>query len=900
MKRFGALFALALVACLTIAGCGGGGKKTTQTTKPTATLTSISVASTGAATSVAAGATLQLTATGHYSDGTTATLTSVSWASSDGTLASLSVSGMLTALKAGSVTVTATKGAVSGNMVINVTQATLSSIAVSGGSSLAAGSTEQLTAQGTYSDSTTGSLTTQATWQSSDATVATVSNSGLLTALQAGSVTVTATMGSVSGTASVVVNAVSVSSITISPALFSIASGQNQQLTAQAVYPDGTSQDVTSQVTWSSSATNVATVSGTGLVSGVSAGTSTITATLGSVSRTAVATVTAAQLNSIIVTPATASIATGQTQAFAANGIFSDGSSTDITNSVAWTSSAISFVTIDPTGLGTGVSAGTATVTATSGTVSGTASLTVTAAVLNSIDIAPDDQYIPIGGQFPLVLTGSYSDNTTQTLTNAVWSSSDPTIASVDPVSGVVTGVSDSNGNPVTITATADGMSNTTSVYITAAVAESLTLTPTTASIASGTTQQYSVDAIYSDGSIQPLTAGLSWASSSASTASISALGLATGIAAGQSTITVTYGSMSATATLTVTPATLTSIVVTPVTTVVGVKGNVQFTATGVFTDNSTQDLSSQAAWSSSVASVALISNTGLATGLSAGATTITANYGGLSGSATLNVSTATLISITVTPANPIVPPHSKIQLTATGNFSDGSHLVLSGVSWRTSSAKYAMVSGSGVVRTKKSSNKVVPVSASLNGITGTTQLTITSMTVQSLSLTPSNATMAVGTTQPFALIGTFSDGVTTVDLTPSARWQTSNYHYAVINRSGIATGLGAGSVTITGSYQNLTPATTTLTVSNATIQSITVTPASPTIALGSMQQFAAMGLFSDGSTQDITAVSQWTSSTPTVAVMNKTGRAFSATHGQTNINATYKGTTGTTLLTVN
>jgi uncharacterized protein YjdB len=900
MKRFGALFALALVACLTIAGCGGGGKKTTQTTKPTATLTSISVASTGAATSVAAGATLQLTATGHYSDGTTATLTSVSWASSDGTLASLSVSGMLTALKAGSVTVTATKGAVSGNMVITVTQATLASIAVSGGSSLAAGSTEQLTAQGTYSDSTTGSLTTQATWQSSDATVATVSNAGLLTALKAGTVTITATMGSVSGTASVVVNAASVSSITISPALFSIASGQNQQLTAQAVYPDGTSQDVTSQATWSSSATNVATVSGTGLVSGVSAGTSTITATLGSVSRTAVATVTTAQLNSIIVTPSTASIATGQTQAFAANGIFSDGSSTDITNSVIWTSSAINFATIDPTGLATGVSAGTATVTATSGTVSGTASLTVTAAVLNSIDIAPDDQYIPIGGQFPLVLTGSYSDNTTQTLTNAVWSSSDPTIASVDPVSGVVTGVSDSNGNPVTITATADGMSNTTSVYITAAVAESLTLTPTTSSIASGTTQQYSVDAIYSDGSIQPLTAGLSWASSSASTASISALGLATGIAAGQSTITVTYGSMSATATLTVTPATLTSIVVTPVTTVVGVKGNVQFTATGVFTDNSTQDLSSQAAWSSSVASVALISNTGLATGLSAGATTITANYGGLSGSATLNVSTATLISITVTPANPIVPPHSKIQMTATGNFSDGSHLVLSGVSWRTSSAKYAMVSGSGVVRTKKSSNKVVPVSASLNGITGTTQLTITSMTVQSLSLTPSNATMAVGTTQPFALIGTFSDGVTTVDLTPSARWQTSNYHYAVINRSGIATGLGAGSVTITGSYQNLTPATTTLTVSNATIQSITVTPASPTIALGSMQQFAAMGLFSDGSTQDITAVSQWTSSTPTVAVVNKTGRAFSATHGQTNINATYKGTTGTTLLTVN
>ena len=62
---------------------------------------------------------------------------------------------------------------------------------------------------------------------------------------------------------------------------------------------------------------------------------------------------------------------------------------------------------------------------------------------------------------------------------------------------------------------------------------------------------------------------------------------------------------MTATASLTVTTATLTNIVVTPVTTVVGINGNVQFTATGVFTDNSTQDLTSQVVWSSSNASFA-------------------------------------------------------------------------------------------------------------------------------------------------------------------------------------------------------------------------------------------------------------------------------------------------------
>jgi hypothetical protein len=210
------------------------------------------------------------------------------------------------------------------------------------------------------------------------------------------------------------------------------------------------------------------------------------------------------------------------------------------------------------------------------------------------------------------------------------------------------------------------------------------------------------------------------------------------------------------------------------------------------------------------------------------------------------------------------------------------------------------MVNGTGILRTKKSTSKAVTVYASLNGVTGQTGVTITSMTIQSVALTSATSTIAVGTSVPFKLTGTFSDGVTTVDLTASARWQTSNWQDAVINRQGVATGVASGTVTITGSVSGQNPATMDLTVSNATIQSISVTPANATVALGSMQQFAASGLFSDGSTQDITANSTWTSSTPTVAVVNQNGVASSATHGQTNINATLKGVTGSTLLSVN
>jgi uncharacterized protein YjdB len=988
MKRISLLFGFALVFCIALSGCGGGhsSKTTPPGTSTTPTLVSITVTGAGSATSVPVGSTLQLSAQGKYSDGSTSDLTSqVTWTLSDSSMASVGAAGLLTAKKNGSVITIATKDSVSGTLALTVTKAAVTSIAVSGGASLAAGLTEQLAAQGTYTDKSTQTVTTQVTWQSSDATIATVSGAGVLTALKPGSVVITASIGTVSGTLSVVVNAATLASITvngsslasgsteqlsatgvysdastqnltsqvtwqssdatiasvsasgfltalkagsvtvtaslgavsgsgvivvnaptlsamtISPASFSIASGQNQQLTAQGVYSDGTSHDVTSQVTWASNNGGVASVTG-GLVTGVSAGSATITATLGSVSKTASATVTAALLQSINVSPATSSVATGQSQAFTAYGLFSDGSTTDITNSVTWNSNAANVATVNPTGLATGVGAGSATITATSGSASGFATLTVTSAVLTSVDISPDDQTIPIGGQIKLTLTGSYSDNTTQDVTNgATWTSSDPTLASVDPVTGVVTGVANSNGNPVTITATFGGFSNTTTVTVTDAVPESLTLTPATASIAAGTTQQYTVNQVYSDGSIQPVTGGLSWISSSATTASIDANGLATGIAPGQTTITVAYGSMTASASLTVTSATLTALVVTPATTVVGINGSVQYTATGVFSDNSTEDLTSQAAWSSSVANYALINNTGLATGVATGTTTISATYGGVSGSATLNVTTATLVSITITPANAIVPPRSRIQLTAIGVFSDGSQIVnLPGVSWRTQSAKYAMSAGNGVIRTKKANNNPVAVYARLNGITGQTTITISSMTITAVQLTPATPTIAVGTTQQFALIGTFSDGTTTVDLTASARWQTSNYLDAVINRSGIASGLAPGTVTITGTYKGLAPSTATLTVSNATIQSINVTPASPTVALGGLQQFAATGLFSDGSSQDITAVSQWTSSTPTVAVIKQTGIASSASHGQTSINATFKGTTGSTTLNVN
>lgn len=182
MNKFCAFVSVVFVAVFSFAGCGGGSShSTSQGTGASRTLASITVYGANAARSVAAGTSLQLTAQGNYSDGTVADITSqVTWASSDSTVATVSSTGLLTSSKAGSVIAKASQGSVNGTLSITVNGAALSSLSISGGASLAAGLSEQLSATGRYTDSSTQSVTSQVTWQSSDTSVATVNASGML------------------------------------------------------------------------------------------------------------------------------------------------------------------------------------------------------------------------------------------------------------------------------------------------------------------------------------------------------------------------------------------------------------------------------------------------------------------------------------------------------------------------------------------------------------------------------------------------------------------------------------------------------------------------------------------------------------------------------------------------
>jgi len=355
----------------------------------------VSIQVTPAHPSAPKGTTLQLTATGVYSDHSTQDLTKqVTWGSSDPSAASVSnaagTNGLATALAVGPATVSAALDEVTGSTDLTVTEAALVSIQVTPPNpSLAKGTTRQLTATGAYTDGSTQDITKQATWNVSDPAVASLSNAagtnGLATALAVGSATVSASLGPVSGTATLGVTAAVLVSIVVDPHDAVTVVGVTRQFVASGVYSDSTVQDLTQQVTWSSSARTVATVSNAadsrGLATPAKAGSTVISAALGGVSGGTTLTVSKASLVTVMVTPVSPSVQVGKTVQLTATGNYSNGLSLDITKSATWKSSSTKVAKVSNAkkerGLTTGIKKGKATITATLSKISGTAALAV-------------------------------------------------------------------------------------------------------------------------------------------------------------------------------------------------------------------------------------------------------------------------------------------------------------------------------------------------------------------------------------------------------------------------------------------------------------------------------------------------------------------------------------------
>jgi uncharacterized protein YjdB len=329
---------------------------------------------------------------------------------------------------------------------------------------LAKGLTQQFTATGTYSDNSTQNLTSLVTWASATPAVATINATGLAAAVAAGTSTISATLSGITGSTTLTVTAAALQSIAVTPANPSVARGQTQQFTATGTYSDNSTQNLTGLVTWASATPAAATINSAGLATGVAVGTSAISATLGGVSGSTTLTVTALALQSIAVSPANPSVAKGLFQQFIATGLYSDGSSQNVTSQVTWASATPAVATISGGGLATAVAGGTTSISATLGGVTGLTVLTVTAPALQSIAVTPANPSVPRGQSQQFTATGTYTDNSTQNLTNLVtWASGAPAVATINGT-GLTTAIATGT---TTISATLGGVSGSTVLTVT-------------------------------------------------------------------------------------------------------------------------------------------------------------------------------------------------------------------------------------------------------------------------------------------------------------------------------------------------------------------------------------------------------------------------------------------------
>jgi len=262
---------------------------------------------------------------------------------------------------------------------------------------------------------------------------------------------------------------------------------------------------------------------------------------------TKIVNITVLTLTSITVSPSVATLYAGNTQQFTATAYDQYGNPM-AGIIISWTSSNTTVGTIDANGLFTASNAGTTTVMAASGAVNDTASVTVQEApALTSITVSPSTPTLYVGGtqQFTATAYDQYS-NTIAGIVFA-WTSSNTTVGTID-ANGLFT--ANATGT-TTVNATNGTVNGTALVTVQELVLTSITVTPTTATLYIGGTQQFTAAAYDQNSNVM---SGIifTWTSCTPTVGTIDANGLFTAKATGATTITATNGSKSGTASVTV------------------------------------------------------------------------------------------------------------------------------------------------------------------------------------------------------------------------------------------------------------------------------------------------------------------------------------------------------------
>ena len=492
-----------------------------------------------AATALTPGQSTQATAVTADASGAALTGRIITWSSDAPNVATVSSTGLVSALAPGSATIIATSEGRSGSVSLSVTPpppAPVASITIAlAASSLTIGQSAQATA--VPRDSTAAPLTGRAvTWTSSDPTVATVSGSGLVTAVAPGVAVITATCEGRSAFALATVAAppAPVASVAVSINTNALTMGQSTQATA--IPRDATGQPLSGRgISWSSTNAAVVTVSSSGVVTAVAAGSADIVAT--SEGKTGSTTVSVAlpppsAVATVTVLPTSISLTVGKTTPITATVRDSTGA-VMTTRVVTWSSSDPAIATVSGAGLVTAVAGGAAIVTATCEGRSASVLVTVPTppAPVASVVVTLNTSALTVGQSTQA--TATPRDSIGQPLVGRAisWSSSNSAIATVTPA-GVVTAVGAGSADIVATSEAKAGSATLSVAPIPPTPVASVAVTLASASLSVGESTQATATTYDATGGVLTGRAVV-WSSDNPAVATVSATGLVSAVGPG-------------------------------------------------------------------------------------------------------------------------------------------------------------------------------------------------------------------------------------------------------------------------------------------------------------------------------------------------------------------------------
>ncbi|AGH45991.1 Ig-like domain-containing protein [Paraglaciecola psychrophila] len=695
-----------------------------------------------------------------------------------------------------------------------------------------------------------------------------------------------------------VTSTISISSLDITTVGKSLKVSETFQLTVTGAFSDGSTQNLTSQVTWSVDDSAVFEVSNAGLVTALSAGTSDVTAAFEGQSIETNILVKA--LTDLKISPSSATLAIATSEKLTVTGLYSDNSNETLNSLVTWESSDVNVATISNFGLVIAVSTGETLIRANIGELSSSLRVTVSPATLQSIEISSPMTQIASGLTTTFSAKGIYSDGTEQNLSDqVVWSVSDSAIASINAETGLLTALQPGTS---LVNAGKEGQTRSLEITVSPASLSSIAITPSDISLAKGSSEPVNVTASFSDNTKQDVSSQVDWVNSNDQIAIIKDdLFTVQALLEGSTTLSASLLGEQADLSITVTNAELVSLALNPINASIPLGQSQQYYAQGTFADGTVQDLTSEVTWISSNEDRVLINNTdslaGLAESVALGSTKITVALGDIQQDTLLTIGNVMLSSIQVQPVNQVIAKGSDAEIKALGYFTDGSLIDLtSKVIWtasRTKSVDVISVSNGTVLSLSEGS---ALISAKLDGVVGLGNIKVTDATLQSLAISATQTAMTSGITQQLVATGTYSD-MSTRNLNHRVNWQSDDALKATVSNansnSGLLRAISPGQVTISVSLGSLSNQIN-IDVTDAELTGIQINSPNSQINVTSTQLVTAIATFSDSSAQDVSTQVNWLSSDTSIASIGNAefdkGFVTALSAGMVNISASLQG----------